>query len=82
MMIRRSGSSPSDRVVTPSVSASASWTILRSDDDIGSSARAVPGALHLVGHLGGEPAERLPATHPVAADVDTQAGAVVAETAL
>ena len=42
MTTRRNGSSPSEIVSTPSSSLAASWTILRSIDDIGSSARAVP----------------------------------------
>ena len=82
MTTRRYGSSPSERVPIPSTSLSASWTILRSADDIGSSTRATPDCLHLVGHLQREPIERLLAALAIATDVDTQAGVVIAEAPL
>ena len=44
-MIRRCGSSPSERLTTPSMVVSVSWTTLRSDDGIGSSERATPDSL-------------------------------------
>jgi hypothetical protein len=42
---RRRASSPSDTVVTPSISFTTSWTILRSGGDMGSSAVRVPDSL-------------------------------------
>ncbi len=55
---------------------------MRSDDDIGSNARAVAGSLHLFGDLGGEPPQRLAPADAVAADIDPQTRAVVAEAPL
>ena len=66
----------------PSTSLSASWTILRSADDIGSSTPGDAGLLDLVGHLHREPIEGLLAALAISADVDAQASVVVAEATL
>ena len=81
-MIRRFGSSPTDRLATPSSSLSTSWMTLRSDDVIGSSERATPDDADLLGDVTGELDERLLATAAIAGDVDAQAGLVVAEATL
>ena len=81
-MIRRFGSSPSDRLVTPSIAVSASWITLRSADGIGSSERATPDSLTMLGHAAGEALEGHPALLAVAGHVDAQAGVVIAEATL
>ena len=71
---RRRLSSPSETVVTPSISFTVSWTTLRSGGLIGSSAFRTPLALHLLGDLLGEAGQGLPAPLPVPADVDRGRG--------
>ena len=68
----RRRSSPSLVVCTPSMSLMASWTILRSGGDIGSSATGRPGLLDPVGLLRGEALQGLLATGPVPGHVDPE----------
>ena len=70
---RRRGSSPSDRVRTPSMALAVSCTTLRSAGFIGSSAFWLPGGQHVGGHLLGEALEGLAAPLAVAGDVDADA---------
>ena len=79
---RRRGSSPSELVATPSISATVSCTTFRSGGLIGSSATLDLGLPNLFGHLPGESGERLATAFPVAADVDPQTGAATAQPVL
>ena len=79
---RRLGSSPSERLVTPSISASASWSTLRSADGMASSERATPTGADLFGHGLGEPLQRDPTLLAVPRDVDAQSGVMIPEPAL
>ena len=69
----RLGSSPSERVTTPSISLMASWTALRSAGLIASSAFSWPEADDLLGDLDAEALEGGRAALPVAGDVDEDA---------
>jgi hypothetical protein len=80
-MIRQFGSSPSDRLLTPSIDVSVVDHLA-----VGRRHRVSepgdPRLLDRLGHTAGEPLEGGAALLPVAGDVDPQAGLVIAESTL
>ena len=80
--MRRVGSSPTERLATPSSSFNTSWMTLRSDDVIGSSDRGDTGGSDLLGDLTRELDQRLLAPSAISGDVDAQPGLVIAEATL